>query len=158
MALLKENIITLLKLFVFSCSLNLFLMCFGKKLSLLLHVWLIQFYLLIFHVFLLLKSCIGMPLTIYSLEFLVVLVSFCPFVEHNKFSSRSVICVFLGYDEGRKAYHCFDPITQKLYMSHHIVFLNHISFLSIPSTTHSLTRSYLIHIVFFMRILIVYHL
>jgi len=129
LALLKENIITLLKLFVLSCSLNLFLTCFGKKLSLLLHVWLIQCYLLIFRVFLLLKSCIGMPLTIHSLKFLVVFVSFCPFIEHNKFFSQFAICVFLGYDKSRKVYHYFDPITQKLYMSHHIVFLNHITYL-----------------------------
>jgi hypothetical protein len=32
-------------------------------------------------------------------------------VESNKLSSRFVICVFLGYGEGKKRYRCFDPIT-----------------------------------------------
>jgi len=68
------------------------------------------------------------------------------YVEHSKLSSRSVICVFLGYDEGKKGYHCFDPITQKLYMSRHVVFVEHIPFFSIPSTIHTLTRPNLIRI------------
>jgi len=69
-----------------------------------------------------------------------------PHVERIKLSSRSIICVFLGYGEGKKGYRCFDPITQKLYVSRHVVFLEHIPFFSIPSTTHSLTKSDLIHI------------
>jgi hypothetical protein len=69
-----------------------------------------------------------------------------PHVERNKLSSRSAICVFLGYGEGKKRYRCFDPINQKLYVSRHVVFLKHIPFFSIPSTTHSLTKSDLIHI------------
>jgi len=69
-----------------------------------------------------------------------------PHVECSKLSSRSAICVFLGYGEGKKGYHCYDPITQKLYVSRHVVFLEHIPFFSIPSTTHSLTKTDLIHI------------
>lgn len=69
-----------------------------------------------------------------------------PHVERSKLSSRSAICVFLGYGEGQKGYRCFDPITQKLYVSRHVVFLEHIPFFSIPSTTHSLTKSDLIRI------------
>jgi hypothetical protein len=69
-----------------------------------------------------------------------------PHTERNKLSSRSAICVFLGYGEGKKGYHCFDPITHKLYVSHHVVFLKHISFFSITSTTHTLTRSDIIRI------------
>lgn len=69
-----------------------------------------------------------------------------PHVERSKLSPRSVICVFLGYGEGKKGYNCFDPITQKLYVSRHVVFLEHIPFFSIPSTTHSLIKSDLIHI------------
>jgi len=52
-----------------------------------------------------------------------------PHVERNKLSSRSTICVFLGYGEGKKGYRCFDPITQKLYVSRHVVFLEHIPFI-----------------------------
>jgi hypothetical protein len=69
-----------------------------------------------------------------------------PYVEHSKLSSRSAICVFIGYSEGKKGYRCFDPITQKLYVSRHVVFLEHIPFFSISSTTHSLTRPDLIRI------------
>jgi histone deacetylase 1/2 len=53
---------------------------------------------------------------------------FHPHVKHSKLSSRSAICVFLGYGEGKKGYRCFDPVTQKLYVSRHVVFLEHISF------------------------------
>jgi hypothetical protein len=69
-----------------------------------------------------------------------------PHIERSKLSSRSAICVFLGYSEGKKGYCCFDPITQKLYVYRHVVFLEHIPFFSIPSTTHSLTKSDLIRI------------
>jgi hypothetical protein len=69
-----------------------------------------------------------------------------PHVECSKLSSRSVICVFLGYGESKKGYRYYDPITQKLYVSRHVVFLEHIPFFSIPSTTHSLTKTDLIHI------------
>jgi hypothetical protein len=70
----------------------------------------------------------------------------CPHVERSKLSSRSAICVFLGYGEGKKGYCCFDPITQKLYVSRHVVFLEHIPFFSIPSTTHNPTTSDIIRI------------
>ena len=69
-----------------------------------------------------------------------------PHVERSKLSSRSAICVFLGYGEGKKGYCCFDLVTYKLNVSHHVVILEHISFFSIPSTTHILTRSDLIRI------------
>ena len=36
---------------------------------------------------------------------------FHSYIERSKFSSRSTICVFLGYSEGKKGYCCFDPIT-----------------------------------------------
>jgi len=101
----------------------------------------------------------GMSLIISPLEFFYTCFVFYPHIECNKLSSQSAICVFLGYGEGKRRYHCFDPITQKLYMSRHIIFLEHILFFSIPSTTHSLTRSDLIRIdLFFLRIRIVYHL
>jgi transposase InsO family protein len=69
-----------------------------------------------------------------------------PHIECSKLSSRSAIFVFLGYGEGKKGFHCFDPITQKLYVSIHVVFLEHIPFFCIPSTTHSLIKSDLIRI------------
>jgi hypothetical protein len=69
-----------------------------------------------------------------------------PHVERSKLSSQFAICVFLGYGEGKKRYRCFDPITQKLYVSRHVIFLEHIPFFSISSTTHSLTKTDLIYI------------
>ena len=69
-----------------------------------------------------------------------------PHAKRNKLSSRSAICVFLGYGESKKRYRCFDPIIHKLYVSHHVVFLEHILFFSISSTTHNLTRPDIIRI------------
>jgi hypothetical protein len=69
-----------------------------------------------------------------------------PHAKRNKLSSRSAICVFLGYGESKKRYRCFDPIIHKLYVSHHVVFLEHIPFFSISSTTHNLTRPDIIRI------------
>lgn len=46
----------------------------------------------------------------------------------------------------KKGYHCFDPINHKIYVSLHVVFLEHMPLFSISSTTHSLTRSGLIRI------------
>jgi hypothetical protein len=62
-----------------------------------------------------------------------------PHPERSNLSSHSAICVFLGYGEGKKGYRCFDPITHKLYVSRYVVFLEHIPFFFIPSTTHNLT-------------------
>ena len=69
-----------------------------------------------------------------------------PHVERSKLSPRSAICVFLGYGEGQKGYRCFDPIAQKLYVSRHVMFLEHIPFFSIPTSTHDMTKSDLIRI------------
>jgi hypothetical protein len=40
-----------------------------------------------------------------------------PHVECSKLFSQFVIFVLLGYDKGKKGYRCFDPMTQKLYVS-----------------------------------------
>jgi hypothetical protein len=62
-----------------------------------------------------------------------------------------LLCVFVGYGECKKGYRCFDPITRKLYVSRHVVFLEHIPFFSIPSTTHNLTRLDIIRIDLFFE-------
>lgn len=69
-----------------------------------------------------------------------------PHVERNKLSPRSALCVFLGYGIGQKGYRCFDPVSQKLYVSRHVVFLEHIPFFSIPASSHHMTHSDLIRI------------
>ncbi|XP_062100793.1 uncharacterized protein LOC133806717 [Humulus lupulus] len=42
---------------------------------------------------------------------------------------------------GQKGYRCYDPVSQKLYVSRHVVFLEHIPFYSIPSDTPNLHKS-----------------
>ncbi|KAI5401815.1 hypothetical protein KIW84_066328 [Lathyrus oleraceus] len=69
-----------------------------------------------------------------------------PQVEHSKLSSHSIICVFLGYGHGQKGYHCYDPGTKKLYVSCHVVFLEHIPFYSLSSDSHVTSSSKLTHI------------
>ncbi|KAJ9562057.1 hypothetical protein OSB04_007217 [Centaurea solstitialis] len=64
-----------------------------------------------------------------------------PHVERNKLSPRSALCVFLGYGIGQKGYRCFDPVSQKLYASRHVTFLEHIPFFSIPAQSHDVTQS-----------------
>ncbi|KAI3777863.1 hypothetical protein L1987_47666 [Smallanthus sonchifolius] len=46
-----------------------------------------------------------------------------------------------GYGTGQKGYRCFDPISQKLYVSRHVTFLEHIPFYSIPAKSHDVTKS-----------------
>jgi len=49
-----------------------------------------------------------------------------PHVERTKLLAKSAFCVFLRYGLSQKGYLCFDPVSQKLYVSHHVVFLEHI--------------------------------
>ena len=56
------------------------------------------------------------------------------------------MCVFPGYGIGQKGYRCFDPVTKKLYVSRHVVFVEHIPFYSIPATPHDVVESDLINI------------
>ena len=54
--------------------------------------------------------------------------------------------VFLGYGVGQKGYCVFDPVSQKLYVYRHVVFFEHITFFSIPTSSHNVTMSDLIYI------------
>jgi len=49
------------------------------------------------------------------------------------------LCVFLGYGLGQKGYRCLNLVCENLYVSRHVVFLEHISFFSNPSSSHYLT-------------------
>jgi hypothetical protein len=40
----------------------------------------------------------------------------------NKFDSKTVICIFIGYSDKHKGYKCFHPLSRKFYISRHVVF------------------------------------
>jgi hypothetical protein len=61
--------------------------------------------------------------------------------EYTKLEPRARLCCFLGYGTEHKGYRCWDPISQRIRTSRHVVFWEHImfsslsKFKSIPSTS-----------------------
>ena len=61
--------------------------------------------------------------------------------EYTKLEPRARLCCFLGYGTEHKGYRCWDPISQRIRISRHVVFWEHImfsslsKFKSIPSTS-----------------------
>lgn len=56
----------------------------------------------------------------------------------NKMDPRSLVCVFLGYNEKYKGYRCFHPPTGKVYISRHVLFDEYcFPFSGIYSQSHS---------------------
>ena len=43
----------------------------------------------------------------------------------HKFSPHSIPCIFLRYSPSHKGFHCLDPTTSKLYITHHAQFDEH---------------------------------
>jgi hypothetical protein len=43
----------------------------------------------------------------------------------NKLQPRSTPCIFIGYSSSQYAYHCLDPISEKIYTSRHVSFFDH---------------------------------
>ncbi|KAI3790883.1 hypothetical protein L2E82_04280 [Cichorium intybus] len=64
-----------------------------------------------------------------------------PHAERNKLSSKSALCLFFGYGIGQQGYRCCDPSNQKLYVSHHVTFLEDIPLYNIPVQSHDVTQS-----------------
>jgi hypothetical protein len=56
------------------------------------------------------------------------------------------LCVFLGYGIQQKGYRCYDPVTQKLYVSRHVTFLERLPFFSLPPTQTPVAKEDLVHI------------
>ena len=48
-----------------------------------------------------------------------------PYTSH-KLNARSKSCVFLGYSLSQSAYLCLDPTTSKIYVSHHVQFVESV--------------------------------
>uniref|UniRef100_A0A2N9IJD1 Retroviral polymerase SH3-like domain-containing protein n=1 Tax=Fagus sylvatica TaxID=28930 RepID=A0A2N9IJD1_FAGSY len=51
--------------------------------------------------------------------------------EHSKLEPGSHLCCFLGYEIEHKGYNCWDPISQHLRISHHVIFWEHTTFNSL---------------------------
>ena len=62
-----------------------------------------------------------------------------PQIKRDKFSPNSALCVYLGYGMSQKGYYCFDLVSHKLYVSRHVVFLEHIHFFYVLASSHHLT-------------------
>ncbi|GKV28694.1 hypothetical protein SLEP1_g37711 [Rubroshorea leprosula] len=54
-----------------------------------------------------------------------------PSHEHHRLKPRARLCCFLGYGIQHKGYRCWDPVSQKLCVSHHVVFWEHTMFASL---------------------------
>ncbi|GKV53176.1 hypothetical protein SLEP1_g59714, partial [Rubroshorea leprosula] len=53
--------------------------------------------------------------------------------EHNKLEPRARLCCILGYGITQKGYRCWDPVSQKLRVSRHVVFWEHTMFSSLSN-------------------------
>ena len=64
----------------------------------------------------------------------------------NKLDPKSLVCVFLGYNEKYKGYRCFYPPTGKVFISRHVLFdENHFPFGDLYSQFHKTTDSSLLN-------------
>ena len=73
--------------------------------------------------------------------------------KRNKFDPRALKCVFLVYSSTQKGYKCYDPISQKLYVSLDVTFFEHTPYYSLQGDSMSearppLTLDYLDVVVF----------
>lgn len=57
-----------------------------------------------------------------------------PYTSH-KLDPRSSLCVFVGYSDTQSAYYCLDPISNKIYVSLYVKFIEHSLHFSSSSMT-----------------------
>jgi hypothetical protein len=62
--------------------------------------------------------------------------------KHSKLEPRSCLCCFLGYEIEHKSYHCWDPISQGLCISRHVVFWEHTTLNSLSKFNACSTLSF----------------
>uniref|UniRef100_A0A2N9IQN3 CCHC-type domain-containing protein n=1 Tax=Fagus sylvatica TaxID=28930 RepID=A0A2N9IQN3_FAGSY len=62
--------------------------------------------------------------------------------EYSKLEPQSRLCYFLRYGIEHKGYHCWDPISQRLRISHHVVFWEHTTFNSLSKFKTCSTPSF----------------
>ena len=43
-------------------------------------------------------------------------------IKKTKFDPKTVSCVFVGYNDKHKGYRCFDPKTNRMFVSRHVIF------------------------------------
>ena len=67
-----------------------------------------------------------------------------PSHERTKLQPRARLCCFLGYGLEHKGYRCWDPISNRLRISRHVVFWEHTTFSSLSkfSDTHTVSPSF----------------
>jgi hypothetical protein len=62
--------------------------------------------------------------------------------KHSKLEPRSHLCCFLRYEIEHKGYRCWDPISQRLHISRHVVFWEHTTFNSLSKFNTCSTPSF----------------
>ena len=60
--------------------------------------------------------------------------------KRNKLDPGALECVFLGYSSTQKGYKCYDPISQKLYVSLDVTFFEHTPYYSLQGESVSEAR------------------
>ena len=63
-----------------------------------------------------------------------------PYNSH-KLESRSKACIFIGYSLTQSAYHCLDPITDRIFVSRHVNFVESVFPYTTIHTTHPRSSS-----------------
>lgn len=55
-----------------------------------------------------------------------------PATVTHKLAPRSTLCIFLGYSDNHKGYRCFDPASNRVLISRHVIYYEHCFPFSMP--------------------------
>lgn len=67
--------------------------------------------------------------------------------KRNKFDPKSISCVFVGYSDKHKGYRCFDPKTQRMLVTRHVVFDEYM----FPYKTKDISSHFNVHLTSFLE-------